>query len=237
MNLKSGSFALLLALAFVGCQAPQNTPPPPPPVPPGEAVSGTMPVPIDMAAAGSKPIVFHKAIVTMDSGTPFGKVTGGLLNVQWATFKVNPGEEPKQFISIGTEELRKAHYSLPGDSNRLFEDDSEKARYELGAEITWMQLDIHLQAGWSKPTIESNGGITVKWQVYDTVQKTVVFKRSLDSGFHEVTKGDTGEPPLFGLFRTNVRLLLADPGFAEFMKPDPAPVAPAPAAASPTPHS
>ena len=227
MTLRPGPSVTLVCLLLFGCQTPEGTPPPV--AHRGDVVSAAAPIPIDMAATGTKPLEFHKAIVSMDSGTNFGKITGGWLNVQWGSFKVSPGEEPKQFIAIGIEELRRAHYTLPGDSNKLFGDDSAKARYELGAEITWMQLDVHLQAGWVKPTIASNGAITVKWQVYDTVGKSVVFSRTVDSGFHQVSKGDSGEPPLFGLFRSNVRLFLASPDFAAFMRPDPAPSQPAPA--------
>ena len=86
------------------------------------------PQPVDMGARGSRPVVFQRVIVSMASGATIGKVTGGLLNIQWETLKAVPGEASKQFVYVGREELRKARYTLPGDDNQLFgEEETPKA--------------------------------------------------------------------------------------------------------------
>jgi hypothetical protein len=219
---------ILVGMLMAGCQSRDAGLPPSPPAAPAAQNTAAVaestepePQPVDMGARGSRPVVFQRVIISMASGATIGKVTGGLLNIQWQTLKAVPGEGAKQFVYVGREELRKAKYTLPGDDNQLFgEEESPKARYELGAQITWIQLDIHAQAGWTQPTIESNGAISVEWQVFDSEAKKVIFKRSMDTGFHNRTKGTSGEPPMFAMFRLNVRQLLADPGFVSFMQPD-----------------
>jgi hypothetical protein len=214
---------VLLGMLVAGCQSRDaGLPPSPPAQNAASAVESTEPdpQPVGMAPRGSRPIVFQRVVITMASGATIGKVTGGLLNIQWQTLKAVPGEGSKQFVFVGREELRNAKYTLPGDDDQLFgEEESPKARFELGGQITWMQLDIHAQAGWTQPTIDSNGAISVEWQVFDSEAKKVVFRRSIDTGYHSRTKGTSGEPPLFAMFRKNVRRLLADPDFVSFMQP------------------
>jgi serine protease Do len=173
-----------------------------------------------MGPAGSKPVAFQRAILTMDTGAQIGKITGGWLNVVHETLKATPGDSPKQFTYIAREELRKAHYTTPGADNALFgEDQSAKARYQLGGEIPNLQLDVHFQPGWSSATVTSRGSMTIDWQVYDTLLQKVVFKKTVVSQFYESVKYDESQSALYTMFRRNVRQLLAQPDFVAFMRP------------------
>jgi serine protease Do len=219
------STALLAALFLAGCESPQPAAVPPavPSSLPAAAqpeVTVPKPQPIDLAPGGSKPVAFVRVILSMPSGTAIGQVTGGWLNIVQSTLKAAPGEGSKQFDVIGREELRKAHYTLLGGEDQLFgEDESVKARYQLGANITFLQLDVHVQPGWTSATFRSDGAMTTEWQVYDTFAQKVVFKRTTDTGFHESVRGNDGEAAIFGMFRKSIRQLLAEPEFAAFMRP------------------
>ena len=233
--LKILAAASLAAILLSGCATPAvpyATPIAPPTgsaagTPAGQQLAQPTPVatpepePIDMGPAGSKPLSFQRVILTMEPGAKIGQVTGGWLNVVASTLHASPGEISRQVGVIGQKELRDARYTIPGDENSLFErDESAKARYQLGAKITWIQLNVHFQVGWSVPTIRTTGAMTVDWELFDTLAQKVVFTRTTDVGIEEETKGDSGIPGDMMLFRKSIRQLLAQPEFASFMRPD-----------------
>ena len=176
--------------------------------------------PIDMAPAGSKLVVFQRAILTMETGAPIGKVTGGWLHVPVTTLTATPGEGSKQFAYVAREELLKAHYTIPGGDNQLFgENESAKARYQMGAEIPKIHLDVHMQPGWTSVSSTSNGALTAVWQIYDTLAQKVVFKQTTETAFHHEGPANEGEAEILRMFRKSFRQLLAQPEFAAFMRP------------------
>lgn len=177
--------------------------------------------PIDMAPHGSKSVSFERAILTMNSGSPIGKVTTGWLNIERETLRATPGEGSKQFASVAKEELRNAHYTTPSEQNELFgNDDGSKIRLKIGAEITSLHLDVHYEPGFAGVTAESRGTMTVNWQIYDSVTKKVVYSRTLEINYTNSSKNGEGEPAVFKMFRTNFRKLLSLQEFATFMAPD-----------------
>lgn len=191
------------------------------PVTPIEAPSSPEIRPVDMAPQGSKPIAFQRVILTMQTGTEIGKVTGGWLHLPQSTLRASPGEGSKQFGYLAREELSKAHYTIPGGDNQLFgQDESAKARYQLGAEIPEIHLDMHVQPGWSSATINSSGSMTVSWQLYDTLMQKVVFKKTTITPFSKSGKFDEGDLGYFEMFRKSLRQLLAQADFVDFMRPD-----------------
>src|SRR6185312_6797440 len=149
--------------------------------------------PVDMAPGGSKPLVYQRTILTMETGKQIGKITAGWLHMGAGTITSHPGEGSKQFAFVAREELLKAHYTIPGGDNQLFGDnEAMKARYQLGAEIPKMHLDVHVQPGWTHVNATSDGSITVIWQVYDTLSQKVVFKKTTDTAFHHEGAADDG---------------------------------------------
>ncbi len=200
-----------------GAAARPNQPAVLPPPPPFYAEA----TPIDMGQNGSKPVSFERAIVTMEAGTPIGKVTGGWLHVTFRSLRANPGDADKACVQVGREELRKAHYSTPDASNALFgEHQMEKIRYQLGADITFLQMDLHVQPGWIKATLTSKGTISVTWQVFDTRADKVVFTLKTTTSYQDQSTSDGGVNPELGMFRKAFRELLAQKEFAAFMSPD-----------------
>ena len=238
------SLVAVVAVFFVaGCGTTENNAPPPAPTRSAATTSvnregGNLAEnlagiaerpPIDMGQAGSKSVSFERVILTMEAGAPMGKVTGGLLNIAHRSLRANPGEASKACVQVGREELRKAHYTTLDESDTLFGDHQiEKYRYQLGANITWMHLDIHVQPRWSTVTVTSRGNVAVTWQVFDTRADKIVFTLKTLTPFQDVAKEDSGSNPELAMFRKAVRDLLAQKEFAAFMSPD----TPEPAGAS-----
>jgi len=176
--------------------------------------------PIDMAPTGSKPVVYQRTILTMETGATIGKISAGWLHVPAGTITSHPGEGSKQFAYVAREELLKAHYTIPGGNNQLFGDnESAKARYQLGAEIPKMHFDVHVQPGWTRASETSSGSVTVIWQLYDTLTQKVVFKKTTETTFHYEGPADEGDADVFQMFRKSFRRLLAEPDFVAFMRP------------------
>lgn len=191
--------------------------------------------PIDMAPQGSKPVGFQKALLTMETGAEIGKVTGGWLHIEQTRLKARPGEGSKQLKAIALEELKKAHYTVPGSENPLFGDDeSAKARFQLGAQIPAVKLDLHVQPGWSSATVTETGSMTIEWKLFDTLNQKVVFEKTLQTQHARTAKFNEGDDPELLMFRRNLRTLLATPAFAAFMRPgDPKAASDHPAASTP----
>ncbi|HEV8073221.1 MAG TPA: trypsin-like peptidase domain-containing protein, partial [Opitutaceae bacterium] len=125
-----------------------------------------------------------------------------------------------QYATIVRDELQKAHYNQLGGENLIFgSDESVKARYELGAQVSRLGLDVYAYpSAWpSPPTREVRGHITIDWQVYDTLTHKVAYTHTTDTGYKDY-KGDV--VAIFAMFRKSFRQLLADSEFADFMKPE-----------------
>jgi serine protease Do len=178
--------------------------------------------PIDMAPGGSKPVTFRRIVINIEPGTTIGNVY-----VEPAGYIVRTVQAPpiitssdSQDATIVRDELKKAHYNLLGRDNLLFGDDeSAKARYELGAQVSGLGIDVYLyENSWpNSPAQQIDSHMTIDWQVYDTLTHKVAYTHTTNTGCKDY-KGDRAA--LFTIFRKSCRQLLADPDFAAFMKPE-----------------
>jgi S1-C subfamily serine protease len=131
-----------------------------------------------------------------------------------------PSAGSEQYVLIARDELRKAHYNLLGGENLIFgSDESAKARYELGAQISGLHVNLYGAADpWTRAiSTQIDGGMTADWQVYDTLERKVVYTHTTDIAVHSNV---TDESEIFLMFRKSLRQLLADTDFAVFMKPE-----------------
>ncbi len=194
-------------------KASAETMPAPPPPPPE-------PTPINLAPGGSRPVSFQRVIFNIEPGTTIGKFYWGPLKLEKDTFKapsLKVGSE--DYALIARDELRKAGYSLLGGENLVFgNDESAKARYQLGAQITGMRLDAYGGISfWSgKRSLSIDGGMTADWQVYDTFTRAIVYS---EKTIIELKSDDDGQNEFFTMFRKNIRALLTSEHFAAFMRP------------------
>jgi serine protease Do len=176
--------------------------------------------PIDMAPGGSKPLAFQRVIINIEPGTTIGKLYFGPLKIEKEALKApSPSVGSEQYALIAREELRKAHYNLLGGENLIFGDDeAAKARYQLGAQISGLRLNIYASAAFWSGQISTtfSGGMTADWQVYDTLSHKVIYTHTTDIN---VEADDTDTSAILIMFRRSLRKLLADSDFSTFMKP------------------
>ncbi|MBI2813166.1 MAG: trypsin-like peptidase domain-containing protein [Opitutae bacterium] len=178
------------------------------------------PSPISLAPGGSRPVSFQRVIFNIEPGTAIGKFYWGPLKLEKDTLKapsLKVGSE--DFALIARDELRKANYSLLGGENLVFgSDESAKARYQLGAQVTGMKLDVYGSMNfWSgKQSVSVDGGMTADWQVYDTFTRSVIYT---EKTVIDLKSTGGGQNEIFTMFRKSIRALLASEKFAAFMRP------------------
>lgn len=169
-----------------------------------------------MSEEGSRPISYARTIFNIPEGTIIGKVyiNGNENDEIEAESELGIGNE--RFTLIAREELNKAKYSVLGGENLVFaQDESAKARYQLGAEIVDMDIRIDIYQGMFHFTSRSSGSLSVKWQLYDTFTKEVVFSETT-RGLHQESDRLPRDWDYFA-FRRALRKLLANEAFASLM--------------------
>jgi len=190
------------------------------------------PQPVDMAPGGSKPVAFRQVVISVDSTAPIGAIYQEPMGNAARTITA-PGAiySTGQYDTIVLDELQKAHYNQLGGGNLLFNnDESAKARYELGAQISGLSLDVYITYPtnyYGRPVsnypsaMEMKGSLIVDWQVYDTLARKVVYTRTTNTGCSDNYAYNSGDViAVFSMFRKGFRQLLANSDFASFMKPE-----------------
>jgi hypothetical protein len=120
------------------------------------------------------------------------------------------------FGQITREELHNAGYTVRGMQSVVFDDDeAAKTRYQLGAEITKLKLNVYNNT-WTG-VIEVEGGMSTKFQVYDTYARRVVYER--EESVEHFSK-DKKENDFLSMYRKTVRRFLAEQEFFDLMTGD-----------------
>lgn len=186
-----------------------------PPAPPPD------PTPIDMAPGGSRPVAFQRVVFNITPGATIGALYVGPMKLKRDVIKapsLQVGSE--QYALIARDEMRKLNYTMLGGENLIFgTDEAAKARYQLGAQVSDMHLDVYGSVSfWSgKTSVQVKGDMRTDWQVYDTFTHKVVYTQTTNASLE--SDGD-GEKEFFALFRKNLRRLLASKEFVDFMRPE-----------------
>jgi serine protease Do len=216
--------------------------------PPSSGASGyayadfSEPQPLDMAPGGSKPITFRRIVINIEPGTTIGTIYWEPAGEIAATMTAPPTiSGTGQYATIVRDELQKAHYDQLGGENLIFDsDESAKARYELGAQVSALTLDAYIYAIYSTPSPNPSarggpgvftyavsgpqstsrqvkGHMTIDWQVYDTLTHKVAYTHTTNTGYKDYNGDGVA---IFAMFRRSFRQLLSDSDFAAFMKPE-----------------
>lgn len=197
---------LPLALLVASCVTTTTQTVPPP-------VAAPVPEPIKLGEEGSKPIAFARFIFNVKEGTTIGAFYnsyGGVID-EFDAPDLSVGSE--RFGLMAREELLKAEYSVMGGENMIFgQDESAKARFQLGAQMSGMKLNVYQRP--FQPNL-MNSSTTIEWQVYDTYSKQVIYSQT--------TTGDYSSAPfdddfIYITYRNALRALLANEEFAQLMR-------------------
>jgi S1-C subfamily serine protease len=168
----------------------------------------------------SIPLALSKVVVKLRRLELLGRVSGGWLCIdqgplEWQGGKLNITTE--EITEIFRDEMVKGGYPIVGDPNALFEDpDMSKAELLVGGSIT------SLEANFCYPNIGYGDSVTAKggafmeidWQVYNTLDRKVVFQTSTKGSYESQDARRDGTFLTFSTaFANATQNLMAEPGF------------------------
>jgi len=159
----------------------------------------TTPTPIEQAAErqkitprhvnGSQPIAFRRVIIEVPQGKSIGSFHAGLFRISAGTYNWRRsggivGSE--EFNQVATDELRNSGFDVLGEENKVFgEDNSYKARYQLGATIRDMTFNAYDPVGGNF----SEATVLAEWQLQDAFSREIVFAYT-NSGYAKLNGFD-----------------------------------------------
>jgi S1-C subfamily serine protease len=206
------SGALTTTLAFYGCvSSPDDTNP-------SSEIYVPTETPIKVSQDALDTVTFSKVLIEIPPGTPIGRFTTEGIKGREIPYDGTGLEQGSPGMTLAAlEELRNSGYRVLGGENLLFaQDESAKARYELGATIRRVYMIWHgglivaMSVGTSAET-----EMEIEWQVFDTRAHKVVLT--------ETTKGyarakDPSAKTTQDAFRASLRNLLAMQKFVDVLK-------------------
>lgn len=178
-------------------------------------VSPLKPIVVDSSLCS--PMSFKKLVFRVPAGARIGAHHDGILRIEkydhyWQSGLATGSEE---FRVIASEVLRSNGYRILGGDDLLFgSDESSKADYQLGGTVSQLSYDTYgaLAGGFSRSSM------TVQWQLYDALQKSVVYERTT-TGVSEADESSIVS--MHGAFRRALMSLLMDSTFARTVQSSP----------------
>lgn len=168
---------------------------------------------------GSKPLGFYRVVFRVESGKAVGAYHDGLARIPYFEHRWQAGVSigSDEFKIAASEELRSIGYSILGAENLLFgEDDSAKARYQLGGLIDDIQYNTYAPLAGDF----SEANVSVEWQLRDSLRdETILTSRS--EGYakeHGITPA-----VVLSAFRAALRQLASQDEFVAATKDEPEP--------------
>lgn len=209
-------FVILFTLLLHGCGLPKAEP----------IAHNALEVP---DGRNSKKIALKRVVTNISRGTEIGKMGVGIAcmgggSLTWKSGRKSINDE--ELNGIFADELKRYNYRVVGDPSELFEDNRSGAEIAVGARITDLKYDIcYPMAAWGDyRTGNASASLTVDWQVYNTLDKKVVFRKSSSGSSSVSFKGGNDYDAMFNAFSNAVQGLLADKGFMEIvMEKEPSP--------------
>ena len=217
--------SLILSIGVLS--ACQTIPVPVPKVAEKEAVDISSPN--DLAS-----IQFDRVGVKVKRGTPIGTYQPEFLgltgcsgsggNIFWNSGRVLARD--LEFADLFFSEMRALNFNVVGDPNKMFasqSDDRVQATYLIGGQIEKIAMDACLDQNiWtSRPigTTSGKGAVTVRWQVYSTIEQKVVYETE-SQGAGLLKQGVVGGEMVIlqESFAGAVRNLAADQKFVDLLQ-------------------
>ncbi len=186
----------------------------PTPTPPKEAEPSSV-----FAAVETRPFGFTHVVIKLPAGKPWLSVRSGAFCLGGAKQTWTGGQQ-EQKIGPYADALRGvmqgAGYKIDGDPDNVFEPTASTADLQLAAVIDDMDLDICLPlAGFGNASaIKGSARVKVQWQLYSTIQKSVLIKvdTEYDAQVKETLQGGL-EALIMTAFKENVGELAASDTF------------------------
>ncbi len=189
-------------------------------------------------AARTLPIALTRIAGNIPAGTAWAELSAGSVPWPCKPKELVKWEEAdntlptETFARVFRDEIKAAGFATSGDPNNLFESDTAKPEYQLGALITNIKLrHCYREALPFKEFWDTSLVMSVEWQFYSVTQARVIARLTSSGGFETKTKDPSFVEVLSGGFADNVRRLTNDEQFRRLVTSG-APASAAPAAAA-----
>jgi serine protease Do len=155
---------------------------------------------------GSKPIAFHRVIIEMPPGKLLGQLHTGLFRTVTRDIYWNQGGNlvgPNAYNQAASDTLHECGFDVLGYDQQVFgENDSYKARYQLGATIR----DINFNAYDPLAGNFSEANVLVEWQLEDSFSRQIILTNTT-SGYAKLPGFNAGTPIL--AFKNALKQMIA----------------------------
>lgn len=140
-------------------------------------------------------IKFDRVGVKVKRGTAIGTFEFDLLglsgclnrggNIFWNQGRVL--SRNTEFADLFYDEMKTANFNVIGNPDKMFaeaSDDSRQASYLIGGQIEEIKLEVcdemNIWTGWPRGTQKGKGAVKVRWQVFSTIKRKVVFETTTE---------------------------------------------------------
>ena len=174
---------------------------------------------------GSQPIAFRRVILDIPAGKLIGSHHAGLLrgSVRTYSWERTGGIVGSESFNIqAAEELRSSGFDVLGEGNKVFdEDDSYKARYQLGATIKDLAFNTYdpMAGDFSEASVQ------VEWLLQDAFSRQIIFTYT-NSGYGKEKGVNPGVLPR--AFRDALMKMIATSRMPDLVAKGATPLNPAP---------
>lgn len=191
-----------------------ETPPTNPPVP-------LTPVTVTPLPAGTavRPFGFTHLYIKLDVGKVWWHSHGGLFCLPGAQVAWKGGQQELKnlgFEDILRSEVTSAGFKVDGDPGNLFDSSPSASDLQVAGLVTDLDFDTcMLYIGYNNTsTIKGHGTVKVQWQIYSSLQKTVLAKVETLEGVELKNSGPGGiDGMIAAALRENARAFIASPEF------------------------
>lgn len=176
--------------------------------------------------AKPEPIRLQKMVFDLKRGTPIGGFRyNPIIGCRFTPGEITWGSgrwqsDSLELADIFFQEMSSAGYDVLGDPSQMFPDhDQNRASYIIGGRISSLQVDLCDSVVFGiRYGIKGDAYIKVAWQVYDKIDRRVIFSTSTEGTFVNNQATVDGETVAFnGAFANAVANLAADKGFHDLV--------------------
>jgi S1-C subfamily serine protease len=164
----------------------------------------------------SRPFGFTHLVVKLTPGQAWSSPHAGLFCLAYPKVTWRGGQEEMKapaYADAFRAEMKVAGFKVDGDTDNIFEKSDSTSDLQVGGIIKDLNLDYCLQ-GAGLTAAHGRAAMTLEWQVYSSIQKTVLARIETTADFEVKTNDDGGVQALMiGAFKENVRKLIDDPAF------------------------
>ncbi|WP_142849065.1 S1C family serine protease [Telmatospirillum sp. J64-1] len=175
--------------------------------------------------AQPQPIRYLRTVFDIKRGTTLGgfkfvplSCDASIGQVSWGSGRLT--DSSVELADLFHEALTGAGYDVVGDPRQIFEQrrDAGRAVYSVGGRVSEIQFNLCRDVDWfwgtRTGTISGDGFLRVTWQVYDNLNREIIYETTTEGSFSTSSGSVDGEAVILGgAFAAAAANLAADAGF------------------------